>query len=383
MVYGCDPLRIYIFKEGLARFATEEYKAPTNSNIGDMFIHLTNYAINKNNDNYMFNESADNADIGHKRSLQSIWKYIDEHGDDSKNLRLKIREIIVKTLCAVQPQLAESYKSCQPSDNDNDKCFEILGFDILINHKLKPLLLEVNHTPSFSIDTPFDAKVKSNLLTDTIILLHMDSMKRINYYRQKEIDAQNRCLGKSKGFKRYTKEERKIIKEENMEKRDKYELENCGGFTRIYPDLDDPNKYEIYIEKARQIWDKFYGLKRKQKKSIPESPPKINNRITINSTQNKKSKDEKFLKRLNTNNHFNRINSISTERMGIPQQYTSDPIQETLLCSNNERLNELSKPKFNNQIHLPSINRMKPIFKRIPSKGFLFITYRTIGSFSK
>jgi len=32
-------------------------------------------------------------------------------------------------------------------------CFEILGMDVMIDHKLKPWLLEVNHTPSFVIDS--------------------------------------------------------------------------------------------------------------------------------------------------------------------------------------------------------------------------------------
>ena len=35
-------------------------------------------------------------------------------------------------------------------------CFEILGMDVMIYNKLKPWLLEVNHTPSFGTDTPFD-----------------------------------------------------------------------------------------------------------------------------------------------------------------------------------------------------------------------------------
>ena len=43
-------------------------------------------------------------------------------------------------------------------------CFEILGFDILIDENLKCYLLEVNHAPSFNSDTPFDIKNKSELI---------------------------------------------------------------------------------------------------------------------------------------------------------------------------------------------------------------------------
>ena len=36
-------------------------------------MHLTNYAINKGSDNFQFNETAEAADVGHKRSLDSIF----------------------------------------------------------------------------------------------------------------------------------------------------------------------------------------------------------------------------------------------------------------------------------------------------------------------
>ena len=54
------------------------------------------------------------------------------------------------------------------SDGYNSMCFEILGFDILIDEKLKPWLIEINHTPSFSTDTPLDFKIKKDLIADTI-----------------------------------------------------------------------------------------------------------------------------------------------------------------------------------------------------------------------
>jgi len=52
MLFGLDPLRIYLYKDGLARFATEPYCAVTNNNMEDMCMHLTNYAVNKTSGNF-------------------------------------------------------------------------------------------------------------------------------------------------------------------------------------------------------------------------------------------------------------------------------------------------------------------------------------------
>lgn len=66
LLVGVDPLRIYMFKDGLARFATEIYSPPIPSNLDNLFMHLTNYAINKNSENFVFNEDAEDDDTGHK-----------------------------------------------------------------------------------------------------------------------------------------------------------------------------------------------------------------------------------------------------------------------------------------------------------------------------
>ena len=39
-------------------------------------------------------------------------------------------------------------------------CFEILGFDVMLDQKLKPWLIEVNRSPSFSCDSTVDSDVK-------------------------------------------------------------------------------------------------------------------------------------------------------------------------------------------------------------------------------
>ena len=83
----------------------------------------------------------------------------------------EIKDIIVKTMLSIQPDLLHNYRTCQPSDRECSMCFELLGFDIILDKKLKPLLLEVNHAPSFNTDTPLDYLVKKGLLFDTLNLL--------------------------------------------------------------------------------------------------------------------------------------------------------------------------------------------------------------------
>jgi len=53
-------------------------------------------------------------------------------------------------------------------------CFEVLGFDIMLDHKFKPWLIEINHTPSFKTDTPLDLRIKKNLIRDTLNLLNLN-----------------------------------------------------------------------------------------------------------------------------------------------------------------------------------------------------------------
>lgn len=68
-----------------------------------MFMHLTNYAINKNSDNFVFNEDQDDDSAGHKRSMTAIWEHLreNEKGCDVDKLWSDIQDIITKTIITV------------------------------------------------------------------------------------------------------------------------------------------------------------------------------------------------------------------------------------------------------------------------------------------
>ena len=107
LVYGVDPLRAFVFREGLARFATDDYVGPSKGNLDNLYMHLTNYAINKNADNFEANEDSADDDVGHKRSVTSVLKYIEQKEKNCSMSKMwgLIDDIVVKTLLSAQPQL--------------------------------------------------------------------------------------------------------------------------------------------------------------------------------------------------------------------------------------------------------------------------------------
>lgn len=114
LLYGVNPLRIYIHKEGIARFCTEPYRKPNGRNLRNLFMHVTNYAINKHNSKFEQNEAeeSDEEESGHKRSLNALLAMLAAEGANIAKLKLQIYDIIVKTLVIGQPFLSHLYKSC-------------------------------------------------------------------------------------------------------------------------------------------------------------------------------------------------------------------------------------------------------------------------------
>lgn len=104
LVLSYDPLKIYFYYEGLVRFATVKYSTKVDT-IDEMLMHLTNYAINKNSDNYVYNEEDDGDGIGSKWSLSALKQKFKLLNLDYDALMVEIKDLIVKTLIAIQPHI--------------------------------------------------------------------------------------------------------------------------------------------------------------------------------------------------------------------------------------------------------------------------------------
>ncbi|NWX12564.1 TTLL4 polyglutamylase, partial [Aegotheles bennettii] len=160
-----DPLRVYLFKDGLVRFASCKYSSSMKS-LSNKFVHLTNYSVNKKNTEYQSN-SDETACQGHKWSLKALWSYLTQKGVNSKAIWEKIKDIVIKTIIASEPYVNSLVKMYvrQPYC-----CHELFGFDIMLDENLKPWILEVNISPSLHSSSPLDVSIKGQMIRDLLNL---------------------------------------------------------------------------------------------------------------------------------------------------------------------------------------------------------------------
>lgn len=52
-----EPLRIYVYDDGLVRFATQRY-SPDRATLKERCMHLTNYSVNKESNGFVFNQAS-------------------------------------------------------------------------------------------------------------------------------------------------------------------------------------------------------------------------------------------------------------------------------------------------------------------------------------
>lgn len=220
LVTSCKPLRVYLFNDGLVRICAEEFARPNTANLEERCMHLTNYAVNKSNENFVGDHPSDEEGIigsgGNKRSILWLLEWLrKERGEEIvQSLWEKIGHICRSTILSIAPLLLREYdnvfgcvdKLYEASKNNGkfshkfastevnaiemlkcstygaasnnfadesitsinssasmdretklkqttcavggSRCFEVLGFDIMLDNNCTPILIETNHLPA-------------------------------------------------------------------------------------------------------------------------------------------------------------------------------------------------------------------------------------------
>ena len=150
LLLGTEGFPAFLSKEGLARFCTERYQAPDDSTRNKTKSFLTNYTLNKKSEGFVRSDEHDGGADGSKRSLASVMQELAvDNGADVDALWSRIERMVEGTCGAMRHALEDSAESVGVSP---ETCFQVLGFDVILDENLDPHLLEVNAGPSFAID---------------------------------------------------------------------------------------------------------------------------------------------------------------------------------------------------------------------------------------
>eukprot|EP00128_Syssomonas_multiformis_P000424 Colp12_sorted_trinity150504_noHs@31320 len=148
VVTSYSPLTIYLYDEGLARFGTDRFDIYTLDNV---YSHLTNTSINKNSPHYESQKGS--VGPGCKWSLSYLRTFFAANNMKTHTMWQRVRDLITLTLLT----LSEVPRT--------EHCFELFGFDVLLDQNLKPWLLEVNFSPALGTTCAIDWKVKKPAIT--------------------------------------------------------------------------------------------------------------------------------------------------------------------------------------------------------------------------
>ena len=165
----------------------QNYKKPDSMNLRNMYMHLTNYSLNKNSDKFRKPDASfmNGSDNSSKQLLTNVLKKLGNRGRDVRHIKRQIEELAAKTVIALEPYLKNAYHCFVSADHSNPRCFQILGLDILIDENWFVWLMEVNANPSLNVYndkvlpngdieqtlSELDKYVKTNLLADTLALI--------------------------------------------------------------------------------------------------------------------------------------------------------------------------------------------------------------------
>lgn len=153
-----SPLEAFLYKEGFARMSTVPFSMNPDK-LQNKFIHLTNFSIQKYNTKK--DDSLDSILGGSKICLKTLQERLEKLGINWDKIWSQIIELIIKSLIAVQHEIP-SYPCC----------FDLVGYDVMIDENLQTWLVEINSSPSLARENYLDDLIKQQLIDDTLELVN-------------------------------------------------------------------------------------------------------------------------------------------------------------------------------------------------------------------
>ena len=160
---------VYVFKEGHLKACSETFDLHSD----DLYVHLTNYSVQK------YNKNFSKIEIGNEISFETFQNKLDQRGD-GKNFKKDVFPKIVKII-------AYSANASKNKINilSRKNCFEIFGYDFILDKNFEPFLLEINTNPGLEESSPLIKMLVPRMIDDAFRLTIDQVFERSDENRKK------------------------------------------------------------------------------------------------------------------------------------------------------------------------------------------------------
>ena len=155
LVASVIPLQIFLYHDGLARFCSED--ADNDSKCA----RITNVTMNRANPEMEISQIS--------QMISELFPRMEASGVDIPSLWKRIEDAVGLTIISAYPYLKVSaICHCPTINNGYSRCFQILGFDVLLDKELQPHVLEVNCRPSFDYYRGVERRMKVKMIQQAL-----------------------------------------------------------------------------------------------------------------------------------------------------------------------------------------------------------------------
>lgn len=160
LITSAEPLRAYIYRDGIVRFAPEPYD-PRPERLGDISMHVTNTALHAGHPDLKISQDPDRDDEGMIWSLAGFLRRMDQDGRDSQAVFREISDLA----CGFLKILREDGFFQRWSDAGPRRAYppKVFGMDVLVDADGHPWLLEIQASPAVT-GAPLVNRINAGLL---------------------------------------------------------------------------------------------------------------------------------------------------------------------------------------------------------------------------
>ena len=245
LITGLAPFRMYMYTEGLVRFASEEYSTDI-KDLKENYRHLTNISLNKKNLKSFVTATDVDTEEGNRWSFQAYKEYCKRNNIDFDYIFEQMKDNSIKAFISVHKEYYEKIKS---KKQETFNFFELHGLDYLPDKNLKLYFLEGNDRPSLIMSDINDRKLKPQLVADMLNIVGI-----IPYSHEYNDD-----------FKPWEDKEQMFPYYENEKERIRSNVDEAvcelgrprGKFELIFPFKENIDKYEKLF-KLKLIENKLF-----------------------------------------------------------------------------------------------------------------------------